>query len=190
MSTTLHLLLGGRSPHSLPTNYIIRKHMMALHRALLEWLILGTPPTIWMTGCLHENILPPRGIHTWPYACTSIAATNLLPKGPMQILIEPPAGNINGLHDSHRRFTEAQPHPSTAPAACDQNTEDGHSDSSGSRVLTHPQHGQSSLPHRGPTSNQCQRHFRNIPSPHCRWITKTLLLSGTPSLSSRQPFLS
>jgi hypothetical protein len=36
MSTTLHLLLGGTPPHSLPTQFITRDHMLALHRALLE----------------------------------------------------------------------------------------------------------------------------------------------------------
>ena len=43
MSTTLHILSGGTPPHSLPTQFITRDDMMALHRALLGWLILGIP---------------------------------------------------------------------------------------------------------------------------------------------------
>ena len=36
MSTTSHLLLGGRPPHLLPAQYITRDHMMPLHRALFK----------------------------------------------------------------------------------------------------------------------------------------------------------
>jgi hypothetical protein len=46
MPTTLHLLLGGIPPHSLPTHFITREYMLAMHRALLKWLIHGTPPPI------------------------------------------------------------------------------------------------------------------------------------------------
>jgi len=45
MPTTLHLLLGGLPPHSVMANYITREHMMSLHRALIEWLILAPPPS-------------------------------------------------------------------------------------------------------------------------------------------------
>jgi len=39
MSTTLHLLIGDIPPHTLPTQFITREHMLTLHKALLEWLI-------------------------------------------------------------------------------------------------------------------------------------------------------
>ena len=44
MSTTLHLLLGDKHPHEMPTSCITRGHMLALHKALLNWLLTGTPP--------------------------------------------------------------------------------------------------------------------------------------------------
>jgi hypothetical protein len=37
MSTALHLLLGGRTPHSLPAHYLTRDHTMDPHRALSFW---------------------------------------------------------------------------------------------------------------------------------------------------------
>ncbi len=43
MSTTLHLLLGNKHPHAMPSQFITREHMIALHRALLRWLLTGTP---------------------------------------------------------------------------------------------------------------------------------------------------
>ncbi len=58
MCTTLHLLLGDRHPHELPGLHIIRTRMLTLHRALLEWLIAGTPPALWQIGCLHQDIHP------------------------------------------------------------------------------------------------------------------------------------
>ena len=64
MYTPLHLFLERRPPHSLPAIYITREQMMALHRALFEWLILGTPPVLWMADCLREDIPPPQGKHT------------------------------------------------------------------------------------------------------------------------------
>jgi len=56
MSTTFHLLLGKHLPHTLPPNYITRARMLALYMALLEWLILGTPPLLWDARCLHIDI--------------------------------------------------------------------------------------------------------------------------------------
>jgi hypothetical protein len=85
MSTTLHLLLGGIPPHSFPTQFITRDHMLALHRALLEWLIQGNPPDLWNRGCLNRGILPPQGTCTCPYDCLSIVAVNLLPKGQLRL---------------------------------------------------------------------------------------------------------
>ena len=44
MSTTLHLLSGDKHPHDMPPHCISGDHMLALHRALLRWLLTGTPP--------------------------------------------------------------------------------------------------------------------------------------------------
>jgi hypothetical protein len=55
--------------------------MLALHIALLEWLILGTSPLLWDGGCLYIDITAPTRVHQGPYPTTSIAAANLLPKG-------------------------------------------------------------------------------------------------------------
>jgi hypothetical protein len=52
MSTTLHLLLGGIPPHTLPTQFITMEHMLALHGALLEWLLQSNPLDLWRGGCL------------------------------------------------------------------------------------------------------------------------------------------
>jgi hypothetical protein len=54
--------------------------MLALHRALLEWLILGTTPLLWDKECLHNDITAPIGVHQGPYPTTSITAANLLPR--------------------------------------------------------------------------------------------------------------
>jgi hypothetical protein len=44
MSTTLHLLLGDNHPHAMLSQSITREHMLALHTAMLKWLLTGTPP--------------------------------------------------------------------------------------------------------------------------------------------------
>ena len=54
--------------------------MLALHMALLEWLIQGNPLDLWNRGCLDRGILSPQGTCTGPYDCLIIAAANLLPK--------------------------------------------------------------------------------------------------------------
>ncbi len=81
MCTTLHLLLGDRLPHELPGQYITRDNMLTLHKALLEWLILGTPPAMWQIACIHQDIHRPIQAHTCPYSLLSIAAAASLPKG-------------------------------------------------------------------------------------------------------------
>jgi hypothetical protein len=43
MSTIFHLLLGDKHPHDMPPKCITRRHMFALHKALLKWLLIGTP---------------------------------------------------------------------------------------------------------------------------------------------------
>ena len=42
------------SPH-----YITREHMLALHEALLKWLLTGVPPSLWENECLRDNISAP-----------------------------------------------------------------------------------------------------------------------------------
>jgi hypothetical protein len=81
MCTTLHLLLGHNQPHTLPRAYISREKMLSLHKALLAWLLKGTPSALWEIGCLHQDILPPSIAHTGPYAQLSVAATIESPKG-------------------------------------------------------------------------------------------------------------
>ena len=81
MCITLHLLLGDRHPHELQELHITRSHMLTFHRALLERLIVGTPPDLWRLGCLHRDINPPSLAHTGPYPTLSIHATTTLPRG-------------------------------------------------------------------------------------------------------------
>ncbi len=64
--------------------------MLALHRALLEWLIQGSPPNFWRGGCLHRGIHPSPGTYTGPHGRVSIAAANLLPKGQTRLTLPPP----------------------------------------------------------------------------------------------------
>ncbi len=92
MTTTLHILHGGMPPHTLPTQLITREHILALHKALLDRPIQGTPPNLWLGGCLHQGIYPPSGTYTCPHDCVSIAAANLLPKGQTRLNPCPPLG--------------------------------------------------------------------------------------------------
>jgi len=82
----------GHTPHSLPIQFITREHMMALHVALLEWLLQGHTPDLWTRGCLNQGILPPQGTCTCPYDCLIIATANLLPKGKSRLAPCPPLG--------------------------------------------------------------------------------------------------
>ena len=59
MSTTLHLLLGNQHPHTLPSGYITRDHMLTLHNSLLTWLLTGRPPSLWEDNCLRPDISAP-----------------------------------------------------------------------------------------------------------------------------------
>ena len=81
MCTTLHLLLGDRHPHELSVQHSTKTHMLALHRALSEWLVVGTTPTLGQLGCLHHDVRPPPSSHTGSYPLLSIAATTSLTKG-------------------------------------------------------------------------------------------------------------
>jgi hypothetical protein len=71
LSSTLHLLLGSIPPRTLPTQFITREHMLALHRALLEWLIQGNPLDLSRGGCLHRGIHPLRGHTQAPTAASA-----------------------------------------------------------------------------------------------------------------------
>ena len=68
MCNALHLVLGNKHPHELPGGYITGAHLKVLHRALLEWLLAGSPPALWTIGCLNQDIHPPHLAHTGPYA--------------------------------------------------------------------------------------------------------------------------
>jgi hypothetical protein len=105
----------GQTPHSLLTQFITRGHMMALHRALLEWLIQGSPPDLWTRGCLNQGILPPQGACTGPYDCLNIAAANLLPKGTTRQAPCPTLGTspIPGLLGADTLATSLHPPPLT-----------------------------------------------------------------------------
>ena len=86
----------GASPPRAPWPTHHQTHMMALHRALLKWLIAGTPPALWQLGCLHQGIHPASSAHTGPYPLPSISATTMLTKGqpwrPVRSLsVEPPS---------------------------------------------------------------------------------------------------
>jgi len=113
MCTALHLLPRNWHPHELPGLYITRIYMLALHRALLEWLIAGTPPALVKTWCLHQDIHPPTLAHTGPYPMLSISATTLLTKGqpwrperltyvgPPSTMNPTPSSASDGPHTSH-----------------------------------------------------------------------------------------
>ena len=60
MITTLHLLLGNKHPHALPSGYMSREHMLALYKFLLKWLLTGSPPSLWEDECMRPDIgVPP-----------------------------------------------------------------------------------------------------------------------------------
>jgi len=71
----------GGPPPELRELYVTRTHMITLHRALLEGLIMGTPPVLWQLGCLHHSVHPPSLAHTGSYPVLSIFATTSLTKG-------------------------------------------------------------------------------------------------------------
>ena len=55
--TTLHLALGSKLPHKIKENSISRKQMLNLRKALLAWLLHGTPPDLWSIDCLNTPIV-------------------------------------------------------------------------------------------------------------------------------------
>jgi len=60
--TTLHLVLGSKLPHEIRENSISRKQMLNLQKALLTWLLHGTPPDLWSIDCLNKSIVNCRPI--------------------------------------------------------------------------------------------------------------------------------
>jgi hypothetical protein len=111
MCTTLHLLLGDKQTHELPTMYVSRDHMLSLHKALLALLITCSPPALWEIDCLHRDILPPHSAHTGPYAPISVAATVALPKGaqwrpqsPKRVTGDVPFTTLPGQHTEAHTF--------------------------------------------------------------------------------------
>jgi hypothetical protein len=65
MSTTLHLLLGDKHPHELVPQCITNGYMLALHRALLKWLLMVTTPSMWLERCLTLDVIPlPADLNT------------------------------------------------------------------------------------------------------------------------------
>jgi len=69
MSTKLHLFLEGRYIYSLPALYITREHIFALPRALLEWLILGTPTPPSGPLVVFTRTSNPQEWHTQDHTC-------------------------------------------------------------------------------------------------------------------------
>jgi hypothetical protein len=100
--------------------------MLSLHKALLAWLLTGTPPALWDIGYLHRDIIPPITAHVGPYAQLSVAATIESPKGeqwrpnhPTQIQVAAPNSAAlptqpTGNHTSQEIST---PRPQGAPPA-------------------------------------------------------------------------
>ena len=126
MMTTLHLLLGQRRPHELPDNYLSQDCTLLLHKALLNWLIKGTPPPLWELGCLNEDISPPSLAYIGPYIRQSIAATIDTPKGRFwrptysapQMRDLPQRNPPEGIQDdSHRTQGQTFPRPKGRPPA-------------------------------------------------------------------------
>ena len=73
--------MGNRHPHELPGLHVTITDMLVLHRALLEWRIVGTPSALWQLGCLHPDIHPPVSARTGPYPLLSSTAITSLTKG-------------------------------------------------------------------------------------------------------------
>jgi len=96
MSTTLHLFLGSKPSYSLPEKYITRKHMIALHMALLELLIIGHPSSLWTVGCLHRDVPVHPQAHIGPYITLSLrATTSFATDRSWSSLIPPPASTLH-----------------------------------------------------------------------------------------------
>jgi hypothetical protein len=80
---TLHLTLGQIRPDNIHTiNSITRRHILIFHQALLQWLILGTPPNLWNITCINRDIIRGEPIH-FPvaYARCGFMQSLLLPRG-------------------------------------------------------------------------------------------------------------
>ena len=101
MCTTLHLLLGVRHTHELRELYITITHMLTLHRALLEWLITGTPPTLWQLECLHQDMHP----LAWPTPAPTLCLAFLRPRrSPRTNLGDQSGRDLSNPHRPHNRL--------------------------------------------------------------------------------------
>ena len=82
--TTLHLTLGQIRPDkiNINTDNITRRHILNFHQALLQWLILGTPPDLWNLNCINKDIIRCEPIR-FPEAHTrcGLMQSLLLPRG-------------------------------------------------------------------------------------------------------------
>ena len=80
--TTLHLTLGNTRPDRIPANSITRQQMLNLHQALLQWLIIGTPPELWNIQCLNTDIvtIPPISVSEH-HTHVSLLQADSLPRG-------------------------------------------------------------------------------------------------------------
>jgi hypothetical protein len=105
----------GHTPHSLPTLFVTREHMLGLHMTLLEWLILRNPLDLWTMGCPHQRILSPQGTCIGPYAFLSVATVILLPKGRSRLVPCPPRGASHTPPELGTDLAETSPHPKPLP---------------------------------------------------------------------------
>jgi len=99
MNTTLHLLLGDKHPREMSPACITRGHMLALHKALLKWLLTRTPPSLWEKGCLMDNVSTTFLADSWLHNTHSIVAAAELPPGrpwhPHKVATLPPITRDN-----------------------------------------------------------------------------------------------
>ena len=58
MSTTRDLILGNKQPHDVALLCISGDYMLYLHMSLLEWLLTGFSPSLWLGGYLDLYVVP------------------------------------------------------------------------------------------------------------------------------------
>ena len=150
MSTTLHLLLGDKHPHDMPAGCITRDHMLALHKALLHWLLTGSPPPLWRNGCLIDTVSELPYTDSWLHQTHSIASATALqgsrPWLPTRLDTPAPPPRAPSPEPSRQRKKakrkkeatpprKPQPLPETHPAPT---THDGDKNHDQSHVTTPP----------------------------------------------------
>jgi len=69
-------------------------HMIALHKALLKWLLTGTRPSLWKSSYSMDDINTTFHTDSWMHHTHSIMATAELPHGrpwhPNRVATPPP----------------------------------------------------------------------------------------------------